>query len=280
MQLRFDKMHGLGNDFVVLDRQQQDFALPVSALTWIADRQRGIGCDQVIVIDPPDNSAAAVFMRIYNRDGTEAEACGNGTRCIAAKMMAETGASQLTIQSIAGLLHAGKAENGQVQVDMGPARLAWQEIPLADAIDTLHVPLAVAGFSFDAVCTNMGNPHATLFFNDLGAVDLPGLGPLLEKLPIFPQGANVGFVQIVDRSRMIFRVWERGSGATLACGSAACGAVVGAIRRGLTEQRVTVELQYGELIIEWREDGHVLMNGPVAHSFSGVIDLADFAKPL
>jgi diaminopimelate epimerase len=272
MQLPFEKMHGLGNDFVVLDRRRLNFTLSPKTLTWIAHRQLGIGCDQVIVLDAALDHAA--FMRIYNCDGSEAEACGNGTRCVAAKLLAETGTNTVTIQSIAGLLHARRAGD-QVQVDMGQARLAWQKIPLATAMDTLHVPVDVPGFSGDAVCTNMGNPHAIFFVNDVAALDLPKVGPLLEHHSFFPQRANIGFAQIIDRTHLIFRVWERGSGETLACGSGACAAVVGAIRRGLTERQVTVALQHGNLLIEWRDEGQVLMTGPVARSFSGVMDLSD-----
>ena len=253
MQLRFEKMHGLGNDFVVLDhRTAAAEPVPPHVLPLIADRQRGIGCDQVIVLHPPTDPQAAAFMRIYNRDGSEAEACGNGTRCIAAKLLAESGSETVTIQSIAGLLHASRAVDGLVRVDMGRARWGWQDIPLAGPLDTLHVPFAVPGFAGVAACTSMGNPHATFFVEDVAALDLQRLGPLLEQQPVFPKRANIGFGQIVSRDRMIFRVWERGSGETLACGSAACGAVVGSIRRGLTERRVTVQLKYGTLLIEVR----------------------------
>ena len=276
--MKFEKMHGLGNDFIVLDRRNTQIDLPPALLARLADRQRGIGCDQVLVLDRPGDPAAAALLRIYNRDGSEAEACGNGTRCVAAKLLAETGQASVMIETIAGLRFASRAAGGQVQVDMGLAQLEWQAIPLAVATDTLYVPLAVPGFVGAAVCTNMGNPHATFFLDEIAAIDLPRIGPLLECQPIFPQRANIGFAQIIDRTRLRFRVWERGSGETLACGSGACGAVVGASRRGLTERRVTVELQHGELLIEWLASGRVLMTGPVAYVFAGDFKTSDAAS--
>ena len=274
--MKFEKMHGLGNDFVVLDRRIIPIDLSPALLIELADRQLGIGCDQVLVLDHPDDPAALAGLRIYNRDGSEAEACGNGTRCIAAKLLGESGQDRVVIETIAGLRFACRATNGLITVDMGLAGLGWQELPLAAPADTLHVPLG----EFDAVCTSMGNPHATLFVEDLAAINLLQLGLLLEKQPVFPQAANIGFAQILSRDRLRFRVWERGSGATLACGSAACAAVVGAIRRDLTRRQVTVELQHGELLIEWQENGRVLMTGPVAHVFSGEFFSPESAKPL
>jgi diaminopimelate epimerase len=212
-------------------------------------------------------------MRIHNTDGGEVEACGNGTRCIAALVMAQNGADRLVIETNAGLLEARPANNGRVTVDMGKALLDWREIPLARAQDTLHVDLALGPLA-DPVCTNMGNPHATFFVADATSIDLDTLGPKLEHHEIFPERANIGVAQIVSPTRLRFRVWERGVGITRACGTGACAALVAASRRGLTGRKAEVELDGGALEIEWRPDGHVLMTGPVATSFSGSFDLA------
>jgi diaminopimelate epimerase len=214
-------------------------------------------------------------MRIYNPDGSEAGACGNATRCVAHWLGAEAGQTDLTIRTISGDLPATILADGRVRVDMGPVRLGWAEVPLAQPQDTLHVDLA-RDLVADPAAASMGNPHATFFVPDLGAVDIERIGPSLEHDPIFPERANIGFVQVLGRDRIRLRVWERGAGLTLACGSGACAALVNAARRDLTGRRATVLVDGGELEIEWREDGHVLMTGPVATSFTGEIDLAGY----
>lgn len=285
-ELAFIKMHGLGNDFVVLDGRAAAIDLPAEAWRRISDRRLGVGCDQFLILEPPPNgrapndrapdsrapdSRADVFLRIRNADGGEAEACGNGTRCVARLVMAETGRDRATIETVAGLLEATAAEGGRVTVDMGPARTAWAEIPLAEARDTLHLGLAL-GPLHDPVATSLGNPHATFFVPDAEAVDLATLGPELERDPLFPERANIGVAHVRDPARLRFRVWERGVGITRACGSGACAAVVAAARRGLTGRQATVVLDGGELEIAWRDDGHVLMAGPATTAFSGTLD--------
>jgi diaminopimelate epimerase len=273
--LPFLKMHGLGNDFVVIDSRTQKFALDADRVRAIADRHKGVGFDQLVVLEPAPDKSADVFFRFLNSDGSEAGACGNGTRCVADLVMREKNATDLTIQTRAGLLRSRRAASGTVSVDMGPARMDWHEIPLAQACDTLHVPLAIGALA-DPVATSMGNPHATFFVPDAGAIDLSALGPQLEHHAIFPERANIGVAQILDPATLRLRVWERGAGITLACGSGACAATVAAVRRGLLagrRARVIVdgsEGGAGALEIEWRSDGHVLMAGPVALSFSGV----------
>jgi len=267
----FIKMHGLGNDFVVFDARAHALALDDVSARAIADRHTGVGCDQLLVMEKPRSAGADVFMRIRNSDGDEVEACGNGTRCIAAVMMQETGKRRVVIETVAGLLEATDAGVHRVTVDMGPARLDWRQIPLAQECDTLHVPLALGPLS-DPVATNMGNPHATFFVADAEKVDLRELGPRLEHDPMFPQRANIGVVSLAGENRLRFRVWERGAGITVACGTGACAAAVAAARRGLTERKVTVIADGGPLEIEWRADGHVLMTGPAAVSFSGTLD--------
>ncbi|MBM3554377.1 MAG: diaminopimelate epimerase [Alphaproteobacteria bacterium] len=267
--LKFRKMHGLGNDFVVLDGRRASIALPVEARRSIADRRRGIGCDQLITLEP--SSRADVFMRIHNADGSEAGACGNATRCVADLILKERGGERATVETISGLLAARRTAGGRIAVDMGPARTGWREIPLAREMDTLHLDLALDGLA-DPVATNMGNPHCTFFVADAEAIDLVRLGPRLEHDPLFPERANIGIAEIIDRRRIRLRVWERGVGLTLACGSGACAALVAAARRGLTDRAATVRVDGGELDILWRDDGRVEMTGPVALAFEGVVE--------
>ena len=267
----FLKMHGLGNDFVVLDARSNALEVGPEGARALADRHTGIGCDQLIVLQPPRHPAAQLSMRIHNPDGSEAEACGNATRCVAWMLGRETGASRVQIETVAGLLEAEIAADGQVAVDMGPARTNWRDIPLARAADTDNVDL-VLGCLSAPVCTNIGNPHATFFVDDVEAVDLATLGPVLERHALFPQRANIGVAAIRDRGNIRLRVWERGAGITRACGSGACAALVAAYRRGLAERRAVVTLDGGSLDIDWREDGHVIMTGPAALSFEGHFD--------
>jgi diaminopimelate epimerase len=274
-RIAFRKMHGLGNDFVVVDLRAQPVAIDAAAARILADRRTGIGCDQVILLESPRNPAAQVFMRIRNPDGGEAEACGNGTRCVAALLAAEAGDRQIRIETAAGVLEAETAPDGRISVDMGVPRTGWRDIPLARAMDTLRVDL-VHGPLAEPVCTSIGNPHATFFVPDAEAVDLATLGPILEHDRLFPERANIGVAQVLASDRIRLRVWERGAGLTLACGSGACAALVNAHRRGLTGRRATLKMDGGDLTIEWRIDGHVLMTGPVATAFTGEIDLSAY----
>lgn len=271
MKARFIKMHGCGNDFVVMDDRARMLGISPARAAAIANRRTGVGCDQFIVIEPGDDA----FMRIYNPDGSEAGACGNATRCVASLIAAETGRTGLNIRTISGDLPATVLPDGRVRVDMGAARLGWADVPLAYAMDTLHLDLS-RGPVADPAAAGMGNPHATFFVPDIDALDIPAIGPSLETDPLFPARANIGFVQVLASDRIRLRVWERGAGLTLACGSGACAALVNAARRGLTGRRAAVIVDGGELEIAWRDDGHVLMTGPVATAFSGEIDLSAF----
>jgi diaminopimelate epimerase len=275
MRARFRKMHGCGNDFVVFDERAAPLGLTPARAAAIANRHTGVGCDQFIVIEP-DGNGADVFMRIRNPDGGEAGACGNATRCVASLVAAETGARRLVVRTISGDLPAEILADGRVCVDMGPARLSWAEVPLAHAMDTLHLPLSRGPVADPAACS-MGNPHATFFVSDVNALDLHALGPALETDGIFPDRANIGFAQILSPETIRLRVWERGAGLTLACGSGACATAVNAHRRGLTGRRVRIIADGGVLDLEYRADGHVLMTGPVATSFTGEIDLSAYA---
>jgi diaminopimelate epimerase len=272
-KLRFLKMHGLGNDFVVLDARGCAISLGAEGVRALADRHTGIGCDQLIVLEPPRHPAAQLSMRIRNPDGTEAEACGNATRCVAWLIARETGDSRVRIETMAGLLEADVIGDGRIAVDMGPARTGWREIPLARAVDTNRVDLTLGPLSAP-VCTNIGNPHATFFVDDAEAVDLAALGPALEHHPLFPQRANIGVATIDNPRHIRLRVWERGAGITRACGSGACAALVAAHRRGLAERHAAVALDGGSLEICWRQDGHVIMTGPATLSFEGAFDPA------
>ena len=269
--LSFTKMHGLGNDFVVLDARAAPIAIGERQARAIADRHAGVGCDQLIVLEPPASDLADVFMRIRNADGGEVAACGNATRCVAAVLMREKKADHVIIETAAGLLDTEAADGGQVRVDMGPVRLDWREIPLAEAIDTLHVPIDVAPLR-DAVGVNVGNPHAVFFVPDAEAVPLATVGPIIERHRLYPERVNVGVAQVQSEDEIRLRVWERGAGITMACGTGACAALVAANRRGLTGRKATVTLDGGPLLIEWLPDNHVVMTGPVAVSFRGVLD--------
>jgi diaminopimelate epimerase len=279
-RIGFYKMHGLGNDFVVLDTRCQPLAVDAAAARALADRHTGIGCDQLVVIAPASAAGADAAIRFFNPDGGEAGACGNGTRCVAWLIGRESGAARVRLQTQAGLLDAALLAEGGVAVDMGAPRTGWRDIPLARPADTLRADLA-AGPLAGPVCTNMGNPHATFFVADADAVDLETLGPGLEHDRLFPERANIGVASVVasgpDDARIRLRVWERGAGITRACGSGACAALVAAHRRGLTGRRASVVLDGGALDIEWRDDedgrpGRVVMTGPVALVFEGWFD--------
>jgi len=269
----FTKMHGLGNDFVVLDARTQPVALSPAQIRAMADRHRGIGFDQIMIIRP--GKAAAAHIDMANASGEAVGACGNGTRCVAALLLDELARDAIDLETPSGLVHAGRAANGATTVDMGPARLAWDEIPLAREMDTLHLDIGIdtdAGPVRDAVGVNMGNPHAVFFVDDPAAFDLSAFGHDLECDPLFPERANIGLAA-VGGDTVTLRVWERGVGLTLACGTGACAALVAAHRRGLCGRKARVVLPGGPLDVEWREsDGHVLMSGPVATSFTGTVD--------
>ncbi len=271
----FLKMHGAGNDFVVLDLRLADVRVDEALARALADRQMGVGCDQVLSLEPSERGD--VFMRIHNPDGSEAQACGNGTRCVASLLFAESGQGEVLIETRAGLLAGRLAGDGLIEIDMGPAYLDWRDIPLAGEMDSLKLELSYQpdqGAGLSGPCAvGMGNPHAVFFVDDLTAIDIPKAGPVLENHELFPERANIGFVQILGPDRLRLRVWERGAGLTLACGSGACAALVASHRRGLCARRAHLELDGGELIIEWRAgDGHVLMSGGVATAYAGVLD--------
>lgn len=273
-ELPFIKMHGLGNDFVVLDGRARAISLAADEVRRIADRKRGVGCDQLITIEPSDRAAA--FMRVHNADGGEVSACGNAARCVANMVMDERGTDAVDLDTAAGVLEASRDGSGMVTVDQGPARTDWRDIPLAREMDTLHMDMSAGGRAItaldDAVGVNVGNPHAVFFVDEVESVDLTSVGPGLEHHVLFPERANISIAQVRARDSIRVRVWERGVGITSACGTAACAVAVAGARRGLTGRSADIHLDGGVLRLQWREDGHVLMTGPVSTSFSGILD--------
>jgi diaminopimelate epimerase len=268
-EISFLKMHGAGNDFVIIDARTQPVTLTDSQICAMADRHKGVGFDQLVLLLP--SQQAACFMRIYNPDASISATCGNATRCVASLLMAEQQADTVTIETLAGILRATKSA-AMITVDMGKAQLGWQDIPLSEARDTLHLQIG-EGAMQDPVAVSMGNPHAVFFVENSEAIELATLGPVLEHHPLFPARANISAAQIISRNEIKLRVWERGAGETLACGSGACATLVAACRRGLTDSKATLHLPGGSLIIEWLENGHVLMTGEAVHSFSGRLQI-------
>lgn len=280
--LPFLKMHGLGNDFIVLDGRDGSAMPDAVQMQALADRHKGIGCDQLMVLMPP-LEGIDVGLDMYNADGSVAGACGNGTRCVASLMMDEKGENQVIIRTKAGDLLAWRDMVGaDISVQMGPVHTSWQDIPLSRAADTAALDLGLDGFGL-ATAVSVGNPHAVFFIENAEAVDIEKWGPKAETHPIFANRANIEFVQVLSRREIRMRVWERGVGITMACGSGACAAVSASVLRGLTENQVTVQLDGGALEIDWRDGdavsgGQIVMTGPVSQVASGIIPAAFFAS--
>jgi diaminopimelate epimerase len=259
MSLPFRKMHGLGNDFVILDGRVGAVEMDKRRAQTIADRRTGVGCDQVVLLEPSD--VADLKMRIWNADGGEVEACGNAARCVALLEGGET-----SIETKGGIIHAS-ANGSAATIDMGEPRFGWEDIPLAYAMDTAAMPVGWEELE-KPFAVNVGNPHIVFFVEDPDAVDLARLGALIENDPLFPERVNVN-VAAKEGEAIRLRVWERGAGLTLACGTGACATAVAAIRRGLAHGPVEVRLPGGALTIEWEPGGTIRMSGPASHVFSG-----------
>jgi diaminopimelate epimerase len=269
----FLKMHGLGNDFVVFDARDAALSLTPKQVKAICNRHFGIGCDTVVVIRPAGASADASVL-FYNADGSESESCFNASRCVARLLMDERGLARVKLDTRGGMLVCADAGKGLVTIDMGEPRLEWEKVPMSAPLDTANFPLDIGGASIPASAVSVGNPHCVLFVPDAMAAPITMLGPKIENLPLFLNRTNVEFAQVLDPGKIRMRVWERGVGVTLACGTGACATAVAAIRRGLTERKVELILDGGSLSIEWREeDGHVLMTGPTAMPFRGRVGL-------
>ena len=273
MTRSFLKMNGAGNDFVVVDSRSGDLFRPTAdSVRAIADRATGVGCDQLIGIEPSGDADA--FMRIWNADGAEVAACGNATRCVGWRILEESGQNQIELATDAGRLTVFRAGDHRVTVDMGQPRLGWSDIPLFEEMDTRGIELQVGPIDAPLLhtpgCVNMGNPHVVFFVDDAEQAPVVEVGSLIEHHFLFPEGVNVGFAQVQAQDRIRLRVWERGAGLTKACGTGACAAVVAASRRRLSDRRAVVVMDGGDLLIEWRtEDDHVLMTGDVAIEFAG-----------
>lgn len=277
--IRYRKMNGIGNEILVVDLRAQTARLTPDMVRAVAAEPR-TGFDQMMVLHPPRVHGTDAFVRIYNTDGSPAEACGNGTRCIAAILMDETGRDDVTFETVAGLLPAWKDGEGLIAVDMGMPEFRWDRIPLAEEFrDTRAIELQIgpidAPILHSPSALSMGNPHAVFFVDDVAAYDLARIGPMLENHPIFPERANISLAEVTSRESITLRVWERGAGLTRACGSAACAAAVSAARKRLTGREVTVSLPGGPLKIEWREsDDHVLMTGTWELEYEGELPAA------
>ncbi|MGH8381646.1 diaminopimelate epimerase [Pseudomonas sp.] len=276
MLLRFTKMHGLGNDFMVLDLvSQHAHILPKHAKQW-GDRHTGIGFDQLLIVEAPSNPEVDFRYRIFNADGSEVEQCGNGARCFARFVLDKrlTAKKRIRVETKGGIIELDVRNDGQICVDMGPPRLVPADIPFDAPNQALSYPLDVAGQHVELAAVSMGNPHAVLRVNDINSAPVHELGPQIEHHPRFPQRVNVGFIQVIDRHRAQLRVWERGAGETQACGTGACAAAVAAISQGWMDSPLLIDLPGGRLSIEWGGPGKpVLMTGPAVRVFEGQVRL-------
>lgn len=267
MPIDFIKMHGLGNDFVIVDMRDKPLTMSKDQIVGMANRKTGIGCDQLIVIGAPKNKDNDCFMHIYNgADGQEVEACGNATRCVADILLSEKDADQVRIETAADVLVCVRAQEGMISVDMGVPKLDWVDIPLSKECDTLHLPLDGV-----PVGVNIGNPHCVYFLDEkVEGCPVQDIGPQIEHHPLFPERVNVEFINVVDKNCLRMRVWERGAGETQACGTGACAAVIAGVRRGLIERNCRVVLDGGDLFFNWDEQsGHITMTGGVHYVFKG-----------
>ena len=260
-------MHGCGNDFVIIDSRNQQLELREDEIILICDRRYGIGCDQLVVVSSNNKKDISAHALFWNSDGSVSATCGNATRCIASILFKETGAETLNIETQNGVIECHKKNNQLVSVNIGKPKISWDEIPLSSDVSTLNLPL-----DGKPTATNFGNPHCTFFVDDLNKVDVQTLGPFIENNVLFPQKTNVQFVKILDRTHIKIRVWERGSGITLASGSSSCAAVDAGIRRGLLDKRVEVALEGGVVEVEKKVTG-MWLTGPTKHVFSGIYNL-------
>ena len=266
MKKPFIKMHGLGNDFVVIDSTKNQYTINKSSIQLISDRRFGVGCDQVIEMKP--SAKEDIYMKIYNSDGTEAEACGNAARCVAGLLFASNQKKEVSIETVAGVLKAESEEDGLIKVDMGKPSFFWKDIPLSS--DISHISFEELSL-INGLAVNMGNPHIVFFVKDINEVDINKVGPLVENSSYFPEKVNVEVCQIINKSKIKVTVWERGAGKTLACGTGACAALVAACKNNLTDPAAEIVLNGGSLNITWNvnSDEHVIMSGPIAVSFLG-----------
>jgi len=270
----FLKMHGIGNDFVILDARKAHFTLDEKNVRRIANRRTGVGCDQLLVIE--SSNRADAFMRIYNADGFEVGQCGNGIRCIAALVMEEAHKDNVTLETRSGVHFCHRVPGG-IAIDMGEPIFDWRKIPMSEERNTLHVGLRMGALN-DPAALSIGNPHVVFFVDEAGAIDLENLGPKIENYFLFPERVNVSVAKVQGENQIRLRVWERGTGITLGCGTAACATLVAAARRGLTGRKASILMDGGNLSVEWRDDNHIILSGAIETSFSGNIDLPEGSR--
>ena len=266
MKKPFIKMHGLGNDFVIIDSRNNNYLIDEDAIKLISNRRFGVVCDQVI--EMRNSKAADIFMKIYNSDGSEAEACGNASRCVAGILFASIPKKKISIETISGIINAESEVNGNIKVDMGKPKFLWQEIPLSENIQEINFDQF---FLKNGLAVNVGNPHIVFFVKNLSKIDIGKVGPYIETHKLFPERVNVEICQVINDNKIKALIWERGVGKTLACGSGACAVLVAAYKHGLTKEKAEIHLDGGSLNISWNisTDEHVIMSGPVNVSFLG-----------
>lgn len=266
------KMNGLGNEILILDLRDTTFALTAAVVQAIG-RGAALGFDQLMVLRKPRSPGTQAYVQIYNSDGTEAGACGNGARCVAWSLLRGADAQTLQLETAGGVLACRREGEWRFAVDMGRPRFSWREIPLAAPVeDTAAVPLRFGAIAMSAAAVNMGNPHVVFFVADPQAHDLAAIGPELEHHPLFPERANISLAHVRDPNHIVASVWERGAGLTRACGSAACAILVAAARKNLAARAADISLPGGDLAVAWRADDHVILTGPVQYEFETVLD--------
>jgi len=273
--INFIKMHGLGNDFVVLDFRLESIILQPEEISLIADRNRGVGCDQIVIMLPSQDNLADTFIKIFNSDGSETFACGNATRCVAFLLMKELKKDHVTVETMSGLLDAELSSDTGVALNIGKARFSWKDVPLSEPLDTSHISIPKIKFH-DGFAVNLGNPHIVFFENNVEDLDLKKDGPAIENHKFFPERVNVSFAQVITKNKIRLRVWERGAGETMACGTGACATVAASFKKGLTDSKVQVLLDGGSLDVQFLDDEHLVMAGDVSRVFDGTIDKAIF----
>ena len=269
--VEFIKMHGLGNDFVIIDQRKKMIEISKEIINRLSDRKSGAGCDQLITINEKTADDHDVYIKIFNSNGDQAEACGNGTRCVAKLLFEEQNNTELRIKSDAGILLAKKIDNQNISVNLGRLSNYWKDIPLANETDTLNIPITVDGFS-SGIAVNVGNPHIVFIGQNLHTVDMSSIGPKIENHKLFPNKTNVEIIEIIDEKKIRMRVWERGVGNTLACGSGACAAVYAGKLKKLLKDKVEVVLERGSLFISI-ENNNAIMSGPAEISYRGNIEV-------
>ena len=272
MIINYTKMHGLKNDFIIIDGRKKKISLNSNKIKKICDRKNGLGCDQVVILEKPKKKEASAFIKFYNSDGSKTKACGNAARCVAFLLMKEFKTKKIIIQTEATLLNAFLTKNNQVSVDIGKAYFRWNEIPLKRKINIEEIDFKIDSF-FKPFVVNVGNPHIVFFVKNLKKISLKKVGPEIEKLSLFPERINVNFAKIINNNKIALRVWERGAGITKACGTGASATIVAAVKNKLINKKICyVQMEGGKLKIEYKKNGHIVMTGPTKTIKKGVLN--------